>query len=99
MFVAGSTTVRERTIFKGSTMRPSKQLARVGDPSAHRARRGRERAREQRAAARTLAALEIAIARAHGVFPARDRVAVHADAHRAARLAPVRARFDEDPMQ
>ncbi len=53
------------------------------------ARRRREGAGEERAAALALAALEVAVGRAHGVLPGGELVAVHGEAHRAAGLAPL----------
>ena len=99
MFVAGSTTVRERMTVtgcmallalqrrnsRGSVIRPRTAAAAAVSGT-----------REQRARARALPALEVAIARADAVLARRDQVAVHAEAHRAAGLAPLGARVDED---
>src|SRR5207237_292117 len=49
--------------------------------------------------AASLAAFEIAIAGAHAVLAAPDHIAVHAEAHGAARFAPLRARFEEHPIE
>src|SRR5438270_1410978 len=104
MLAAGSTTVREVSVVKGSIVLPRggwplHQLARIGDPAAHRAGRGGEGAREEGACAASLAAFEIAIAGAHAVLAAPDHIAVHAEAHGAARFAPLRARFEEHPIE
>src|SRR5438874_4768653 len=69
MLAAGSTTVREVSVVKGSIVRPRTkvalhQLARIGDPAAHRAGRGGEGAREEGACARTLAAFFFSMAEA-----------------------------------
>ena len=52
-----------------------------------------------RARARTLTAHEIAVARRGATLPARHAIRVHAQAHRAARLAPLKARVGEDDIQ
>src|ERR1022692_1543733 len=46
-----------------------------------------------------LAALEVAIARAGASLAGLEDVGVHAEAHRAARIAPVRSRTREDRVQ
>src|SRR5436190_23110601 len=66
MLAAGSTTVREVSVVKGSIVLPRTkvalhQLARIGDPAAHRAGRGGEGAREEGACAASLAALELGL--------------------------------------
>src|SRR5207248_4493640 len=104
MLAAGSTTVREVSVVKGSIVLPRTkvalhQLARIGDPAAHRAGRGGEGAREEGACAASLAAFEIAIAGAHAVLAAPDHIAVHAEAHGAARVAPPRAPLAEHPKR
>src|SRR5579859_114833 len=102
MLVAGSTTVREVKAVKGSmTSRPLPlhELARVRDAAAQRAGRGGERAREERARPRALTALEVAVAGAHGVLPARHHIAVHAEAHRAAGFAPLGAGLEEHAVE
>src|SRR4051812_4341350 len=77
----------------------ARQRPRVGDLAADR-RRGRgERRREERPAALALAALEVPIRGADRVLTGRELVAVHRDAHRAARLAPLGARGPEDLVQ
>src|SRR5215470_19158637 len=101
MFAAGSTSVREVSVVKVSMVSAaaSEELARIGDPAAHRTRCGGERAREQRARAAPLAAFEIAVARAHAVLPARHHVAVHAEAHRAARFPPLGSGGEKDAIE
>src|SRR5581483_12326760 len=92
MLLAGSTTVRERKFAIPLTRRPRsplrqlswQQLAWIGDATAHRAGRGGQGACQQGAGTGALAAFEVAIARAHGIFPARHEISVHAEAHRAA---------------
>src|SRR5215469_10707659 len=101
MLAAGSTTVREVSVLKGSIGwdRLSAELARIRHAPAHGAGRGSERAGEQRAGAGALAALEVAVAGADGVLASPDDIAVHAEAHRATGLAPLGARFEEHPVE
>src|SRR5207245_6469243 len=71
----------------------------IGDaPRDGGGRRG-ERARQEGPAALALAAFEVAVAGADGVLPGLELIAVHGDAHRAARLAPLRARVAEDAIE
>src|SRR5690554_3720400 len=98
----GSTTVLERIVRIGSIsnlLGSAEQLARVRDGAFHRGRRGGDRAREDRARAGALPALEVAVARADRKLARRHDVAVHADAHRAARLAPFAARRADDLVE
>src|SRR5690242_12497750 len=68
------------------------------DPRDRRRRRGEWR-REERPSTLALPALEVAVARAHRVLARRELVAVHRDAHRAARLTPFGPRGSEDVGQ
>src|SRR4051812_12189861 len=77
----------------------ARQRARVRHLAADRGRGRGERAGEERPAALALAALEVAVARAHGVLAGPELVAVHRDAHRAAGLAPLGARRAEDLVE
>src|SRR5688500_2266009 len=101
MLVDGRTTVRERIVLMGSMSAPSavQKLTWIRDTSTNRRCGGRERAGEQGSRPGTLAAFEVPIARAHGILTACHRIAIHADAHGAARFTPVRACIDEDAMQ
>src|SRR5882724_6654411 len=100
MLVRGMTTVPERMMRIGSMGAPSvEEVARVGDAPGDRARGGRDRAREQRAGADALAALEVAVAGADAVRALAHEVAVHAEAHRAAGLAPVGAGLGEHAVE
>src|SRR5262245_47591837 len=94
----GSTAVCERMSRNGS-ISPAQELAWISYATADRCRSRDSRAREQRACACALAALEVAVAGADAVRTARDGVAVHADAHRAAGLAPLGARFLEHTVE
>src|SRR3984893_4747907 len=91
MLAPGSTTVREVRVVNGSIIkaRVSQQLARIGDPAAHRTGGCGEGTREQRARTAPLAALEVAVAGADGVLAASDHITVHAEAHGATRFAPL----------
>src|SRR5882672_4113507 len=95
MSTLGMTTVFERICLTGSIsvleLLKRHELARIGDRAFDRRRRGRDRAREHGARALALAAFEVAVARAHRELTGRYLVAVHRDAHRAARLAPLAA--------
>src|SRR5512135_1316755 len=95
MLLDGITTVRERMRLIGSMSASAQELARIGDASTHRGRRSGGGACEQGARAAALAAFEIAVAGAHAVLALRHGVAVHAEAHRAPRLAPLRTGIRE----
>src|SRR6266576_3972897 len=71
----------------------------VGDGTGDRRRRRGEGTRQQCPTARTLTTLEVAIARRDGKLPGSQGIAIHRDAHRAAGLAPLRARLDENAVQ
>src|SRR4051794_20579367 len=63
-------------------------------------RRGRDqRGHEMGAAAHALAALEVAVGRRRAALSGRELVRVHAQAHRAACRAPLRAGVQEDLVQ
>src|SRR5688500_941050 len=67
----GRTTTRDASVVNGLIGSGSvEELARVGDRAGDRGRRRGERAGEEGAAAGTLTALEVAVARAHGVLAA-----------------------------
>ncbi len=57
------------------------------------------RAAQEGAPARALPAFEVAVARAHRVLAGLEAVAVHGQAHRAARVAPLGAGLAEDPVE
>src|SRR2546422_915618 len=73
--------------------------ARIRDGARERRCRRRERRGQERPATLALAALEVAVRRADGHLAGRELIAVHRDAHRAARLAPVRAGGAEDLVE
>src|SRR5690348_13846077 len=77
----------------------AEELARVGDLAGDRRGGRRQRAGQERAAARALPAFEVAVAGADRVLARLDLVTVHGDAHRAPRLAPLRARLEEDAVE
>src|SRR5919199_76178 len=70
-----------------------REVARDGGGGGHR------RADEVRAPAAPLPALEVAVARGGATLAGPQDVRVHAEAHRAARLAPLEAGFAEDSVQ
>src|SRR5688572_23093542 len=72
------------------------EIARIGDLAGDGGGGGGSRAREQRACSASLAPFKIAIAGAERIVTALHQIAIHADAHRAARLAPFGTRLDED---
>src|SRR4051812_28716544 len=78
---------------------PSDELPGVGDLSGDGGGGGGERAGQERAPARALPALEVAVAGADRVLPRLQLIAVHRDAHRAAGLAPVGAGVAEDLVE
>src|SRR5436190_1208562 len=71
----------------------------VGDLAFDRAGGGGERAGEERPAALPLAALEVSVRGGDAVLAFFQLVAVHRDAHGAARLAPLAARLAEDLVE
>src|SRR5437868_14410211 len=88
-----------RTVAIALAMSLGEQGTWVGNRAGKRRRGGSEWTREQCPAASTLATLEVAIARRDGKLPGSQRVAIHRDAHRAACLAPIGGRVDEDAVQ
>src|SRR3954468_7865745 len=72
---------------------------RVADDAGQRRRGSGQRRREECPATLALTALEVAVRGADRVLPGPELVAVHRDAHRAARLAPLRARGPEDVVE
>jgi hypothetical protein len=71
----------------------------IDDAAGHGRRGGGERRREERSAPGALPPLEVAVARADGVLPGAELIAVHRDAHRAARLAPLGAGVAEHDVE
>src|SRR5262245_7001951 len=99
MLVTGSATVRERICLTAGMCLVGREFPWVGYAAADR-RGGRGFGRgEQRARAGSLAAFEVAVARADGIVARGHEVAVHAEAHRAAALAPLGAGVEEHAMQ
>src|SRR5436309_10785789 len=88
-----------RTVAIALAMSLGEQGTWVGNRAGNRRCGGSEWTREQCPAAGTLATLEVAIARRDGKLSGPQRVAIHRDAHRAACLAPLGARVDEDAVQ
>src|SRR5207245_10594537 len=74
-------------------------LAHVSDHTGDCGRRRCERTGEKCAAALALASLEVAVAGAHRAFARLELVAIHRDAHRAARFPPFGARFHENAIE
>src|SRR5215469_12026346 len=64
-----------------------------------RGRRGHLRRNKVRASAASLTALEVAVRRRSAALARRKDVRVHAQAHGAARLAPIEAGFLEDAVE
>src|SRR5438552_2805835 len=77
----------------------SRETPHISDRASHCRRRRRERTGEKCPAALALASLEIAITGAHRAFARLKLVAIHCDAHRAARLPPFGARFHENAIE
>src|ERR1700730_15840602 len=69
----------------------SEQLTRVRDAAFDRTGGGRQRTDQQRSRSFSLTTFKIAIAGADRIMPGGDCVAIHAQTHRAAGLAPVSA--------
>src|SRR6478735_6058729 len=67
--------------------------------AADRGRRRDERRDEVRATALALAALEVAVRRGRRALAGRELVGVHAEAHRAAGVAPLGAEVEEDLVE
>src|SRR4026209_294168 len=74
-------------------------MTHVREPAFDGGRGRRRRPRRMRAAAAALAPLEIAIARRCAPLTLAEDAVVHAEAHRAARLAPFEAGLCEDPIE
>src|SRR5688572_7217475 len=90
MLVDGMTAVRDRMCVTAG-MSVGCELARIGDATADRGCRRGFGACQQGARTRALASLEIAVAGADGIVPGGHEIAIHAEAHRAATLAPLGA--------
>src|SRR5690606_15807347 len=100
MLAWGSTMVRDvRCVKRSGIDRLPSENTRIGEMPGDGARCGGCRAREDRARAFALAAFEIAVRRRHGELARANDVAVHGDAHRAARQTPFGAGFDEDAIE
>src|SRR5262249_4174505 len=84
-FVNGSTSGSERP--------------HVGEPAGDRGGRGHRRRHQMRARALALAPFEITIRRRRHALAGGRRLAVHPDAHRAARLPPLEAGLAEDAVE
>src|SRR5690606_20785203 len=76
-----------------------RQFAYIDKMAGHRRCRGHRRAHQVGAATGALAALEIAVGGGRAMLAAAQLVRVHRQAHRAARLAPLEAGFDEHLVQ
>src|SRR6185312_7161474 len=83
----------------GAAARGSAQLADVGEMAGERCGGGHRRTEEMRAAAGTLTALEVAVRGRGAALARREDVRVHAEAHRAACLAPLEAGGGEDAVE
>ena len=71
----------------------------VGDDARDRGGRGGQRAREEGSPPLPLAPFEVPIAGADRILSGGQPIVVHRDTHRAARLAPFRARGPEDGVE
>src|SRR4029453_3471994 len=100
MLTASSGTATAVTEVKGSTSaRLASERSDVGEAAGDRGAGGRGRAHEVRAHALTLASFEVAVGRRRHALPGAAGVAFHADAHRAARLAPLEPGLAKDPVE
>src|SRR5260221_13219111 len=84
-----------RTVKASMVLFPCLERAYIGDAAGDRRRDGHRWTGEMRAPARPLPADEIAVGRGDAALAGRDRVAVHRQAHRAARLAPFEPAVEE----
>ena len=100
--LTGRTTTREVKVVNGSMVclhSTYSNGARIGDLAGDGGGGGGERAGQEGAPAFALAAFEVAVAGADRVLAGLELVAVHGDAHAAARFAPFGAGFFEDLVQ
>ncbi len=74
-------------------------LPNINKMPGHCSRGSHRRANQVRSSALALAAFEVAVARARAALTRREDVGVHAQAHAAARFAPVEARLAEDLIE
>src|SRR3954468_862362 len=77
----------------------SLQISGAGQRAAHGSGGGDERRHEMRAAALALPSFEVAVGRRCAALTRRELVGVHAETHRAARLAPLAAGGGEHLVQ
>src|SRR5216117_1986 len=77
----------------------SRETPHVGDRARHSGRRRCEWTGEKCPAALALTSLEVAVAGAHRAFARLELVAIHCDAHRAARFPPFGTRFHENAIE
>ena len=77
----------------------SQQRANVGEPAGDGGGGGHGRADKVSPSAGSLAALEVAVARAGRPLTGLEPVGIHRQAHAAAGLAPLGARLGEDPVE
>src|SRR3546814_1174886 len=77
----------------------SHQITYIGKTARHRRRRRHGGRQQMRPRPRPLPADEIAVGGRGAALLRRHLVGVHREAHRAARLAPFKARFNEDTVQ
>src|SRR5688572_2536429 len=75
------------------------EIARARQRAPHGGRGGDERRDQVRAAALALTAFEVAVAGRGAALPGCELIGVHAEAHRAAGEAPLRAEVGEDLVE
>src|SRR5829696_976341 len=98
-FVYTIRRVLARILSRREFPRLSPPVADIHEPPGDRRRRRHRRRDEVGAALEALAALEIAVRGRGAALLRRQPVGVHGQAHRAAGLAPVEARGDEDAVE
>src|SRR3989442_14547136 len=94
-----STLFPYTTLFRSLFHFSSAPLPHVDEMAGDRGRRGHRRADEMRAAARALAAFEIAVGGRGATLARIEPIGIHAQAHRAAGLAPLEADVAKDAVQ
>src|SRR5829696_4290680 len=97
-FVLGA--LYKRTKYKEPSTKLSKfPLSHVREVSPNCRRRGHHRTHEMRASAATLTPFEVSITRRRTALARLQSIGVHAEAHRASRLAPFKTRFVENAIE
>src|SRR5471030_1280247 len=94
-----SATAVTECVLKASTSAPFRQVGRRGKTTDNGCCGGHEWRDEMRTAARALATLEVAVRRRRAALARRELVGIHAQAHRAAGVAPLGAGLLEDDVE